>query len=82
MITIVLAALCVALFVWTGFVEGRAPEAFGFPEAMACAKDRPYLSDEDYDGDLRVLRSWPSSKRSSSDWSCWGSIIRAASSAR
>ncbi len=52
MITIVLAALCVALFVWIGFVEGRAPEAFAFPEAMAYAKDRPYLSDEDYDGDL------------------------------
>ncbi len=30
-----LAAMCFALFSWTGVIEGRAPEAFAFPEATA-----------------------------------------------
>ena len=51
-VTIVLAALCVALFVWTGLLEGHAPTQFSFPEAMAYAQDRPWLVEEDYEGPL------------------------------
>lgn len=48
-VTIVIAALCVAVYLWTGVLEGKPGKA-SFPEAIAYAEDRPWLSNEDYDG--------------------------------
>ncbi|MDP1824343.1 MAG: rhomboid family intramembrane serine protease [Archangium sp.] len=51
-VTIVIAALCVALFVWTGLVENQPPPQFTFAEAQTFADDKPYLVDDDYEGEL------------------------------
>lgn len=51
-VTIVIAALCAALFLWTGLLETRPSGLVTFAEAQAYAQDRPYLVDEDYQGEL------------------------------
>ena len=48
-ITIVLASLCVAVFLWTALVDRPSPLAFS--EAQDFADERPWLVDEDYEGE-------------------------------
>ncbi len=49
-VTIVLAVLCVAVFIWTSVIDSHPPLAFA--EAQAYAEDRPWLINEDYDGEM------------------------------
>ncbi len=47
-VTIVIAALCVAVFAWTGVLEPeRSPD---FSEARAFVEERPWLAGDDYQG--------------------------------
>lgn len=52
LVTMILAGICGAVFLWTALVESRPPELVAYREAEAYARDRPYLIDDDYDGEL------------------------------
>ncbi len=63
LVTMSLAATCVAVFAWSALVEPRPRDAVAFREAEAYARERPYLVDPDSDGDQPERAEFEAQKR-------------------